>query len=101
MGDRLLLSWRLRGSLGIEPWVIQDMALQEAVSAMISKATVEETLDSPGFYNRMFIVPKSTGGWRPFIDLSPLNQFVPKTKSKWRPRKLSCWPFDKGTGWCL
>ena len=37
---------------------------------------------SPGFYSRLFLVEKATGGWRPVIDLSPLNQFVQQTKFK-------------------
>ena len=35
---------------------------------------------SPGFYSRMFLVPKSSGGWRPVIDLSPFNKAVQTTK---------------------
>ena len=65
-----------------QPGSDRFMALQDAVAAMISKEAVELAPDSPGFYSRMFIVPKSTGGWRPIIDLSPLNQFVRKTKFK-------------------
>ena len=34
----------------------------------------------PGFYSRLFLVEKSSGGWRPVIDLSPLNQFVRQTQ---------------------
>ena len=33
---------------------------------------------SPGFYGRLCVVPKSTGGWRPVLDLSPLNVFLRK-----------------------
>ena len=29
-----------------------------------------------GFYSRLFVTPKVTGGWRPVIDLSRLNRFV-------------------------
>lgn len=32
--------------------------------------------DSPGFYSRLFLVPKKDGRWRPIIDLSCLNQFL-------------------------
>ena len=32
--------------------------------------------ESPGFYGRLFVVPKSTGGWRPVLDLSTLNSFL-------------------------
>ena len=31
---------------------------------------------TPGFYSRIFLVPKVTGGWKPVIDLSHLNSFV-------------------------
>ena len=33
---------------------------------------------SPGFYGRLCVVPKSTGGCRPVLDLSPLNVFLRK-----------------------
>ena len=37
---------------------------------------------SPGFYSRLFLVENATGGWRPVIDLSPLNAFVLQTRFK-------------------
>ena len=52
---------------------------------MLDKAAVE-LLDpvemTPGFYSRIFVVPKSSGSWRPVIDLSPLNKMVVQTKFK-------------------
>ena len=36
----------------------------------------------PGFYSRLFLVEKATGGWRPVIDLSHLNDFVQLTPFK-------------------
>jgi hypothetical protein len=42
----------------------------------LAKREVEEVPVSsidPGFYSRLFIVPKKTGGMRPVIDLSILN----------------------------
>ena len=30
----------------------------------------------PGYYSRLFVTPKVTGGWRPVIDLSCLNRSV-------------------------
>ena len=33
-------------------------------------------LPSPGFYSRLFVVWKTSGSWRPVIDLSLLNRFV-------------------------
>ncbi|XP_068214331.1 uncharacterized protein [Palaemon carinicauda] len=46
------------------------------------KGAIELVLElaSPGFYNRLFLVPKSSGGWRPVLDVSALNIFVEKTK---------------------
>jgi hypothetical protein len=37
----------------------------------------------PGFYSRLFIVPKKRGGMRPVIDLSILNTYldVPHVKT--------------------
>ena len=56
-------------------------ALHEEVSQMIAKHAVEPVpLPSLGYYSLLFVVPKATGGWRPIIDLSPLNHFVDKCK---------------------
>ena len=44
---------------------------------MLAKGALEIARDpGPGFYNRLFLVEKATGGWRPVIDLSHLNDFV-------------------------
>ena len=46
----------------------------------MSKNALEIVLDlGPGFYSRLFLVEKVTGGWRPVIDLSRLNGFVRQT----------------------
>ena len=34
------------------------------------------TASSPGFYSRLFLVPKTSGGKRPVIDISLLNTFL-------------------------
>ena len=47
---------------------------------MLQKGAVEIVVDpGPGFYSRLFLVEKATGGWRPVIDLSPLNVSVLQT----------------------
>ena len=47
---------------------------------MMTKGVLETVSDpDPGFYSRLFLVEKSSGGWRPVIDLSPLNEFVQQT----------------------
>ena len=53
--------------------------LSEAVKSFILKGAIERVHDpfqSPGFYSRLFLVPKKTGGMRPAIDLSILNTFL-------------------------
>ena len=45
---------------------------------LLDKGAIETVTqpNSPGFYSRLFAVPKSTGGWRPIIDLSALNHYI-------------------------
>ena len=58
-------------------------ALQEEVTSMLCKRAVEVVSSSfEGFYNRLFVVPKATGGWRPVLDVSALNKFVVLTLFK-------------------
>ena len=58
-------------------------ALRQEVEAMLAKGTLEIARDpGPGFYSRLFLVEKATGGWRPVIDLSHLNDFVKLTSFK-------------------
>jgi ribonuclease HI len=50
---------------------------------MLQKSATEIVKDkSKGFYSRMFVVPKQGGKWRPIIDLSPLNVYIPKCPFK-------------------
>ena len=52
--------------------------LEEQVSQLLQKEAIEPVRDlsSPGFYNRLFVVPKESGGWRPVIDLSAMNRHL-------------------------
>ena len=62
------------------PWA---QALRQEVEAMLAKGALEIARDPvPGFYSRLFLVEKATGGWRPVIDLSHLNDFVCLTSFK-------------------
>ncbi len=56
----------------------KDELLAEAVQAMLDKGAIKEVMDnSPGFYSRLFMVPKKgTAKWRPVIDLSALNNYL-------------------------
>ena len=58
-------------------------ALRQEVEAMLAKGALETARDpGPGFYSRLFLVEKASGGWRPVIDLSHLNEFVQLTPFK-------------------
>ena len=52
--------------------------LKEEVASLLQKQAIEEVKDfhlRRGFYSWIFLVQRS-GGWRPVIDLSRLNQFI-------------------------
>ena len=53
-------------------------ALNEEVASLLQKQAIEEVIchSSPGFYGRIFVVPKASGGWRPVLDLSSLNTYL-------------------------
>ena len=64
-----------------EPHSLRFKALKESIESMIQKKAIELVPHpNTGFYSRMFVVPKATGGWRPVIDLSPFNRSVDTTK---------------------
>ena len=52
--------------------------LLPVASSLQSKNAIErvENVKSPGFYSRLFLVPKPCQRWRPVIDLSRLNTFL-------------------------
>ena len=53
---------------------IKDLVDKKAMR-MISR---KEACSKPGFYSKMFCSAKPAGGWRPVINLKPLNKFVSK-----------------------
>ena len=62
------------------PGSLKGQALDLEVQALLEKEAIEPASPDPGFYSRLFVVEKATGGFRPVIDLSPLNKSVLKTK---------------------
>ena len=59
------------------PISITGAALEEVTLGLIAKGALElAPLPSPGFYSHLFVVWKTSGSWRPVIDLSHLNRFV-------------------------
>jgi hypothetical protein len=58
------------------------------MSVLLQKVAIEQVPTSslgPGFYSRLFFVPKKKGGMRKVIDLSILNTYLVAPISKWRP----------------
>ena len=51
-------------------------SLNQSVPELRNKGAIELAPLSLGFYNRLFLVTKATGEWRPIIDISSLNAFV-------------------------
>ena len=64
------------------PQSVKGMALGLEIQALLQKGAVEPASSDPGYFSRMFVVTKASGGWRPIIDLSVLNNFIVKTKFK-------------------
>ena len=58
------------------PSSIRGLAFADAVSDRVAKAAIEPAPPTPGYYSRLFVTPKVTGGWLPVIDLSRFNGFV-------------------------
>ena len=59
------------------PTSIKGAALEEITLTLIAKGAVElAPLPSLGFYSRLFVLWKTSGSWRPVIDLSLVNRFV-------------------------
>ena len=57
---------------------IRRQALKSALEELVQKNVLEQVRDvnSPGFYGRLFIRPKTEGKWRSIIDLSDLNHYI-------------------------
>ena len=58
--------------------------LQEQFNALLEKRALELVPPGagPGFYSRIFVVPKKSGGVRPIIDLKALNLFLKPKRFK-------------------
>ena len=69
-----------RPPLSVDPIFFQQSLspqLEEEVASLLQKGAVEEIHPvSPGFYSRIFLVPKKNGKVRLIIDLSTLNRHV-------------------------
>ena len=50
--------------------------LADAIDDLLKKGAIEPAPANPGFYSRLFTVPKKDGTVRPVINLKPLNKFI-------------------------
>ena len=97
VGGCLSPHWRRWQEIGAETWVVTVLRdgyrvpfmdsppplARTPVSFPTYRAGLEIARDpGPSFYSRLFLVEKATGGWRPVIDLSHLNDFVQLTPFK-------------------
>ena len=78
---------------------IKGVALTQELQTLLPKGSVEPAPQSPGFYNRLFLVHKASGSWHPIIDLLTLNDYVTSSLSTWRLHSQSFVPFAQATGW--
>ena len=66
--------------------------IDQEVEVLLKKGAVSlAPLPSQGFYGRIFVVPKNSGGFRPVLDLSILNEFLKeipfRMESPWSVRE--------------
>jgi len=60
----------------------KQLALKKEIDALLVKKAIERAPKSPGFYARVFLVPKKGGSLRPVFNLKPLNKHVAKRQFK-------------------
>ena len=74
------IPFKERPILSPDPTFFQQplsLQLEEEVASLLSKGAVEEIIpECPGYYSRIFLVPKKNGKLRLIIDLSVLNHSV-------------------------
>ena len=58
--------------------------LREEIENLLNKRAVErvQNPETPGFYSRIFLVPKRNGKFRLILDLSLLNRYIEKQAFK-------------------
>jgi len=78
----------------------QVRVIDEEVEALLRKGAIEKVVSSPGYYSRVFVVPKEDGGWRPILNLKRLNKtyFSFRRLSGWTRRRTSLRCFVRAMG---
>ena len=81
------------------PSSVGKRALDLQIQVQLQKRAVEAVDSDPGYYSRMFVVPKATGVWRPIISLSDLSLHARKTRFHMVTIQSVLRFVRKGTGW--
>ena len=62
--------------------VIRSSVAEFLDKGAVRKLSYEEACRNPGFYSKLFAVPKPNGTWRMIIDMRKLNSHISKQKFK-------------------
>ena len=81
------------------PSSIRGLTLTAAVADLHEKGAIELAPPSPGYYSRLFVTPKVTGGWRPVIDLSHLNRSLRVSHFHMETQQSVLQSLRPGIGW--
>ena len=81
------------------PQSVKGRDLDEEIQALRRMGVVEPAPPTPGFFSRMFVVTKATGGWWPISDLSTLNLSVDRTSFRMETSQMVRALFAGTTGW--
>ena len=78
------------------------LSSQESLPVGVIISTYEQQSElattSPGFYNRLFLVPKPNNRWRPILDLSILNKFLKTESFKVETTEMIKTSYRQGSG---
>ena len=61
----------------------KNEAMRQEIQSLLQKRAIEEVDNpGPGYYSRVFLRRKKTGGWRPILDLKAINPLIACPKFK-------------------
>ena len=60
--------------------VVRNSVAEFLAKGAVRKLSKEEARNIPGFYSKLFAVPKPNGTWRMIIDMRQLNHHISKQK---------------------
>ena len=105
LNEGYLLPFKIRPKLSKIPLILshyrnahKEKILTDTVQDLLQKGAITKVLDpiTPGFYSRVFLVPKPNQKWRPVIDLSLLNHHLIVTKFKMETAEIIRKSLKKG-----